>query len=171
MPKAGAEACVACTAPLSCKLYSLCEGRSCTLGRGTPRTWQTKEMERGPGTLDHRPLIPLIPRPLLTVLQEVTGLLQPTLPTPAAPDAQGGNQWGEKGVGLKGLSPRKVASGRLSLTADNHSKVVSKGVNRVRPYRALSLLYLAPEQCSRIPTCNVVLLGLRECESHSRLAP
>ena len=95
-----------------------------------------KEWERGPGTLDHRPLIPLIPRPLLTVLQEVTGLLQPTLPTPVAPDAQGGNQWGEKGVGLKGLSRRKVASGRLSLTADNHSKVVSKGVNRVRPYRA-----------------------------------
>ena len=42
----------------------------------------------------------------------------------------------KNGVDLKGLSPRKVASGRLSLTADNHSKVALKGVNRVRPYRA-----------------------------------
>ena len=49
----------------------------------------------------------------------------------------------KNGVDLKGLSPRKVASGRLSLTADNHSKVVSKGEIRERPYRASILLYLA----------------------------
>ena len=62
---------------------------------GKPRKWKGE-----PGTGDlrppTRPVIPRIPRALLTVLQEVTGLLQPTLPTPVAPDAQGGYQWGEK---------------------------------------------------------------------------
>ena len=88
---------------------------------GKPRKWKGE-----PGTGDLRPPTRLSPvsRGLAYCTAGGDGPLQPTLPTPVAPDAQGGNQWGEKGVSLKGFAPRKVASGRLSLTADNHSKVV-----------------------------------------------